>query len=1038
MDNVEKIFRLLIELGESKKNISDVNIELEVMRLRVDTVTEVIRLLNNEISSETIQSLTQLDKATLTVATSKKKLTDEEKEANKIAKLQKDVNDAEEGSLKQLNAQIKLNSFEYSKMSKEKREGTEVGKLLGKELKAQREEVRELTMATGDNTRNIGNYKDALGPLPAILTKVTAGIGIATALIQAAKPIIDSTQTSGDAFAITVGGMESALGNLQKAIASSDFSLFINNAKEAIKYGRELVAVLDEAGDRSRSIRWRRAEQAEELEILRESLQNSNLANSERIKSGQEYVDKIKALNNEETQVYQDTFEAQAKAIASKIRLDESEIPVVAERLKAFVKEYNANKDLITQTQAYNRALEERKQYTEKGAYGIPQEVIDRTNKTLASASDEVKKYSSTVREYQLTSDKELEDLTKAAEQYYNAQAQTSRETRRIVTTIHGLEKTDTDKKNADAKKGAEHAKTLSKEQLKIASDNSANVLAQQTALRDAEIALMQEGVEKKLAASAQAALKQQQAQDKEYAEQLTKIKEQQEKLNPKSKGHTDLEAQKTDLTTNYEAIKTANTEIEGRKRIAILQGYSIEELTIYERTLTDHRAKGEAQSVLTEKQLKKELDAEIAKELKVADAYAKTQQDIINAENQYATQKRIIEETANTDTKEGRRKLKEETIKNELELRQAKANTYIAELNSLQALGLVDTERYNEILAKLIKIKEEAENIGKGKEPDGEDNRSFWEKLFDLSDEDIEKLKAAAFDLASQINNAIADAEKKSVDRRLQQENKRIDDEAKSSKKVLDDKRKRGLISEKTYQKELEKVDAEAEKRRTEADKKAFEDKKRIDTKAAIINTALGIGKAIATAPTIVQGFIMASIAAATGAVQIATIQSQKYALGGVIPVGESGDGITMGQVKGPSHAQGGLRIMIGGKPVGEMEGDEIFAIINKNSSNRYLPQLSKINQAGGGVKFAAGGIISAPTLRNIPMPASVPNYRQEYERLNNEKFDVMIQNSNAKMEQAIERFNDRVDNIKVYVVESDISDAQKSVANIKKAAIF
>ena len=40
-------------------------------------------------------------------------------------------------------------------------------------------------------------------------------------------------------------------------------------------------------------------------------------------------------------------------------------------------------------------------------------------------------------------------------------------------------------------------------------------------------------------------------------------------------------------------------------------------------------------------------------------------------------------------------------------------------------------------------------------------------------------------------------------------------------------------------------------------------------------------------------------------------------------------------------------------------MEGGE--AVINKNATARFLPLLSAINAAGGGVKFAQGGIIPA-----------------------------------------------------------------------------
>lgn len=41
------------------------------------------------------------------------------------------------------------------------------------------------------------------------------------------------------------------------------------------------------------------------------------------------------------------------------------------------------------------------------------------------------------------------------------------------------------------------------------------------------------------------------------------------------------------------------------------------------------------------------------------------------------------------------------------------------------------------------------------------------------------------------------------------------------------------------------------------------------------------------------------------------------------------------------------------------ELEGGE--AVINKRSTRMYAPLLSAINMAGGGIKFAAGGIVPA-----------------------------------------------------------------------------
>ena len=62
-------------------------------------------------------------------------------------------------------------------------------------------------------------------------------------------------------------------------------------------------------------------------------------------------------------------------------------------------------------------------------------------------------------------------------------------------------------------------------------------------------------------------------------------------------------------------------------------------------------------------------------------------------------------------------------------------------------------------------------------------------------------------------------------------------------------------------------------------------------------------------------------------------------------------------GMVKGPSHEKGGVKYDVGGEVV-ELEGGE--AVINKKSTEMFKPILSKLNQAGGGVSFARGGIVN------------------------------------------------------------------------------
>jgi len=132
-------------------------------------------------------------------------------------------------------------------------------------------------------------------------------------------------------------------------------------------------------------------------------------------------------------------------------------------------------------------------------------------------------------------------------------------------------------------------------------------------------------------------------------------------------------------------------------------------------------------------------------------------------------------------------------------------------------------------------------------------------------------------------------------------------------------------------------------------------------------------------------------------------TIQGfSKKAKGGMIEEFANG-----GMVHGKSHANGGEKFAVGGRVV-ELEGGE--AVINKRSTSMFRNQLSAMNAAGGGVKFADGGLMNMPSFAQSQFSAT----------------------SQAGMMGAIGQGG------RVVVVESDISTAQNTVSVIEAEATF
>ena len=184
--------------------------------------------------------------------------------------------------------------------------------------------------------------------------------------------------------------------------------------------------------------------------------------------------------------------------------------------------------------------------------------------------------------------------------------------------------------------------------------------------------------------------------------------------------------------------------------------------------------------------------------------------------------------------------------------------------------------------------------------------------------------------------------------------------------------------------QKEANEKKQEAlKKKQDELDRKRRKQQKLANIASAVMSTSVAVTNALALQPFWV-GIAMAAVAAAMGAVQIATISAQKiYAKGGVID--------------GPSHKQGGVKIKTK-DGVSEVEGNEF--ITNKETTQKNLPLMyyinsqkkhltkddldsffdgktRKISPKVGQMKFADGG--QMPEMQDFDLKKMIPQQREE-----------------------------------------------------------
>ena len=201
------------------------------------------------------------------------------------------------------------------------------------------------------------------------------------------------------------------------------------------------------------------------------------------------------------------------------------------------------------------------------------------------------------------------------------------------------------------------------------------------------------------------------------------------------------------------------------------------------------------------------------------------------------------------------------------------------------------------------------------------------------------------------------------------------------------------------------------------EIDQKRKDDSFKSDVKRAIMSgqTAEQAMKTVVRAQIMeaVAGFIASIftsvpfplnliLAAGASAAVGGLIDSQldKFGSGGVIETFANG-----GMVNGKSHAQGGEKFAVGGRVV-ELEGGE--AVINKRSTSMFSSQLSAMNAAGGGVKFADGGLLNQPSFS-----------QQQFNALGQNQMMGAMGGSS-----------------KITVVEADITSSQNTVSVIQSQA--
>ena len=247
----------------------------------------------------------------------------------KVQQAQKDTS----GSLKSLKNQLSINTDKWNRLSEKERLNSDAGKKLTAEKKRLTAALLKEEKATGDATRQVGQYEKGAGKATTTTGGLKAGALLAAAAIYkigqklsgTVKNIIMSTQ-KGDFFANAMNGMKTATNTFFKAIATGDWSNFLDNMKDAYDEGVRYAAQLDRIYDKQNATSIRLSELRTKEAIALNLLKDKTGDLETRTKAMNDLVEIKKQITAEEGVIAKDKYDNDLKSLTEISGLKEQEI----------------------------------------------------------------------------------------------------------------------------------------------------------------------------------------------------------------------------------------------------------------------------------------------------------------------------------------------------------------------------------------------------------------------------------------------------------------------------------------------------------------------------------------------------------------------------------------------------------------------------------------------------------------------------------------------------------------------------------------
>jgi hypothetical protein len=138
--------------------------------------------------------------------------------------------------------------------------------------------------AAGENSEFAGSFGSVTEGIGKFMGIASAAVGTLAFI----KSSIEAVEGPGDRFAEVIGGGKEAIFELQRAVATLDFSGFLQNLKSGFERGKEFTAMLDELADKSAYSDYIVAGLRAQSQELAETIKNKTLDISVRTRAAED------------------------------------------------------------------------------------------------------------------------------------------------------------------------------------------------------------------------------------------------------------------------------------------------------------------------------------------------------------------------------------------------------------------------------------------------------------------------------------------------------------------------------------------------------------------------------------------------------------------------------------------------------------------------------------------------------------------------------------------------------------------------------